>query len=64
MSTDDEYLRRAAYAEKQALVAKFDSDREDWLRIAEGWKSMMRKRPQTDEKARAGQKDFKSSTCG
>jgi hypothetical protein len=36
MSTDEEYRRQAAYAEKQARAAKQDSDREAWLRIAQG----------------------------
>jgi hypothetical protein len=36
MSTDEEYRRQAALAEKQARAAKLDSDREAWLRIAQG----------------------------
>jgi hypothetical protein len=51
MSTDEEYRRQAALAEKQALAAKLDSDREAWLRIAQGWMSLLRKRPQSDEQA-------------
>jgi hypothetical protein len=49
MSTDEEYSRQAAHAEKQAGAAKHDSDREAWLRIAQGWLSMLRKRPQSAE---------------
>jgi hypothetical protein len=51
MNGDDEYQRQAAEAEKQARSAKFDSDREAWLRIAQGWLSLLRKRPQSDEEA-------------
>ena len=69
MSTDEEYRRQATHAEKQARAAKLDSDREAWLRIAQGWMSMLRKRPQTDEEAfndqgaaqGTGQKDSESS---
>ena len=51
MNSDDEYRRQAADAEKQARSAKFDSDRESWLRIAQGWLSLIRKRPLGDEEA-------------
>jgi hypothetical protein len=51
MNNDDEYHRQAAEAEKQAHSAKFASDRESWLRIAQGWLSLLRKRPQSDEEA-------------
>jgi hypothetical protein len=47
MSTDEEYRRQAAHAEKQARIAKVDSDREAWLRIAQGWMSLVRKRLQS-----------------
>jgi hypothetical protein len=69
MSTDEEYRRQAAHAEKQARAAKRDSDREAWLRIAQGWLSMLRKRPQSAEETfndqsaaqGTGQKDSESS---
>jgi hypothetical protein len=51
MNNDDEYRRQAADAEKQARLAKFDLDRESWLRIAQGWLSLLYKRPQSDEEA-------------
>jgi hypothetical protein len=51
MSNDEEYHSQAAYAEKQARSAKSDMDREAWLRIAQGWMSLLRKRPQSDEEA-------------
>jgi hypothetical protein len=56
MNNDDEYHRQAAEAEKQAHSAKFASDRESWLRIAQGWLSLLRKRPQSDEEAFNAQK--------
>jgi hypothetical protein len=49
MSSDDEYRKQAAEAEKQARSALSELDREQWLRIAQGWMSMLRKRPQFDE---------------
>jgi hypothetical protein len=49
MSKDEEYRRQAADAEEQAKSAKFDTDREAWLRIAQGWISLLRKRPQSAE---------------
>jgi hypothetical protein len=69
MSTDEEYRRQASHAEKQARAAKLDSDRASWLRIAQGWMSLIRKRPQSDAEAfnnqsaaqGTGQKDSQSS---
>jgi hypothetical protein len=63
------YSDQAAEAEKQARSAKNDLDRESWLRIAQGWMSMLPKRPQLDgqafdaeSKAKAtGQEDSESS---
>jgi hypothetical protein len=51
MSTDREYRLQAADAEKQARSARNDADREAWLRIAQGWMSILRKRPQSAEEA-------------
>jgi hypothetical protein len=69
MSIDEEYRRQAANAEKQARSAKSDADREAWLRVAQGWLSLLSKRPQSNEEAfdarRAakgtGQEDSESS---
>ena len=69
MSNDEEYRSQAAYAEKQARSAKFDTDRESWLRIAQGWMSLLRRRPQSDEETfnaqnaaqGTGQEESKSS---
>ena len=41
MSSDNEYRRQAAEAEKMAHRAKTDYDREAWLRIAQGWMSLI-----------------------
>jgi hypothetical protein len=51
MNRSDEYRRQAAYAEKQARSARSDPNREAWLRIAQGWISLLRRRPQSDEEA-------------
>jgi hypothetical protein len=55
MSNDDEYRRQAAAAEKQARLAKFESDRESWLRIAQGWLSLLSMRPQSEDEAFSAQ---------
>jgi hypothetical protein len=47
----EEYRRQAADAERQAQSAKNDLDRAAWLRIAQGWLSLLRRRPQNDEEA-------------
>jgi hypothetical protein len=51
MSKDEEYRRQAAEAEKQAKSARVDADREAWLRIAQGWMSLLRRKPQSAEEA-------------
>jgi hypothetical protein len=51
MNKDDEYRMQAAEAERHARFAKTDSDRESWLRIAQGWMSLLRKRPTSNEEA-------------
>ena len=69
MSKDEEYRGQAAYAEKQARSAKSEMDREAWLRIAQGWMSLLSKRPQSEDEAfdvrtaavGTGQKDSESS---
>jgi hypothetical protein len=48
---DNEYRRQAADAERQARSAKNDLDRASWLRIAQGWLSLLHRRPQSDEEA-------------
>ena len=69
MSKNDEYRMQAAEAERQARFAKSDFDRESWLRIAQGWMSLLGKRPQSAEEAfnaqsnakRTGQEDSDAS---
>jgi hypothetical protein len=48
---DDEYRRQAAEAEKQSKLARNDHDRAAWLRLAQGWLGLVRKRPQSAEEA-------------
>ena len=50
MRDEEEYRRQAAEAEKQAGAAGNELDREQWLRIAQAWMSMLRKRPQRADK--------------
>src|SRR5436309_2028223 len=45
VASDEEYRAQAAYAEKQARSARNHQDRESWLRIAQGWMSLLHKRP-------------------
>jgi hypothetical protein len=47
MNNEDEYRRNAAEAQSQADRALSDVNRAAWLRIAQGWLSMIRSRPQT-----------------
>jgi hypothetical protein len=68
-SDDNEYRRQAEGAEKEARSAKNDLDRAAWLRVAQGWLSLLHKRPQSTEEAfdaqskakGTGQDDSKSS---
>ena len=59
MTSDDEFRRQAADAERHALAARTDADREAWLRIAQGWMSLLRKRPQNSAEA----DDFESRSA-
>ena len=45
---DEDYRRHAAEAQGWADKAKTDYERSAWLRVAQGWLSMLRRRPQTD----------------
>jgi hypothetical protein len=49
--SNDEYRRLAADAQRQADRARNDDDRASWLRIAQGWLSMIRKRGMTSQEA-------------
>ena len=69
MSTQDEYGRNAAEAQRQADRAISEIDRASWLRVAQGWSSLLKKPPQTLEEffdqtladKGTGQDDTKSS---
>jgi hypothetical protein len=69
MSTQDDYRRNTAEAQRQADRAISEIDRAAWRRVAQGWLSLLTKRPQTLEemfdKALAdkgtGQDEIKSS---
>jgi hypothetical protein len=50
-SNENEYRRQAAGAENEARSARSELDRAAWLRVAQGWLSLLRKRPQSDEEA-------------
>ncbi len=54
MNRDDEYRRQAEEAEKQARSAISELERDEWLRIAQGWRSLLRKRPQSDDDSEIG----------
>jgi len=51
MDRDDEYRAKAEGARKQAGLARSDVDREAWLRLAQCWLAMIRKRLQSDDDA-------------
>jgi hypothetical protein len=51
MGTEDEYRRHAADAQKEADGARNDLDRASWLRIAEGWLSLLKPKPRVAEEA-------------
>jgi hypothetical protein len=45
MTKQDEYRRNAALAQRSADKAKTDEDRAAWLRVVEGWLSLLRTKP-------------------
>jgi hypothetical protein len=49
MDRDDEYRAKAEEARRQADFARADVDRDAWLRLAQAWFGMIRKRPQSDD---------------
>ena len=51
MNRDKEFRRNAAEAQKRADRAKSDEDRASWLRIAQGWLSLISGRGQTEDEA-------------
>jgi hypothetical protein len=44
MDRDEDYRQQAEAAQVNADQAKSDSDRASWLRIAQGWMSLVRNR--------------------
>jgi hypothetical protein len=48
MNKDEEYRQQAEHAEHEAQRAFNNIDREAWLRIAEEWRSLLRKHPQSE----------------
>jgi hypothetical protein len=69
MGTQDEYRRNATEAQRQADRAVSDVDRASWLRVGQGWLSLLKKSSQTLEETfdevlankGTGQDDTKSS---
>ena len=53
MNRNDEYRHNAALAQEQADKCISDVDREGWLKVAQGWLSMIRTRPGASEKFEA-----------
>ena len=49
MNTQDDYRKNAAEAQRQADRTVSLVDREAWLRVAQGWLSLLKKPPQTLE---------------
>ena len=47
MDRDDLYRRKAAEAQRWADRAVSPDDKAHWLRLVEGWLSLIQKRPQT-----------------
>jgi hypothetical protein len=47
MSTQEEFRRNAADARKEADWARNELDREAWLRVAQGWLSLLSKPART-----------------
>jgi hypothetical protein len=69
MRTQDEYRRNATEAQRQADRTISEVDRASWLRVAQGWLSLLKKPPHTLEETfdkvvadkGTGQDDTKSS---
>lgn len=49
MATQDEYRRNATHAQKEADRARNEMDRASWLRIAQGWLSLLKSKARTAE---------------
>jgi hypothetical protein len=49
MTRDDEYRKKAAEAQEEADRSTNEMERARWLRFVQGWLSLIRKRPQSDD---------------
>jgi hypothetical protein len=49
MTRDDEYRKKAAEAQEEADRSTNEMDRARWLRVVQGWLSLIRRRPQSDD---------------
>ena len=49
MDRDEHYRAKAEESQKQADLARSEVDRAAWLRIAQSWLNLLRKRPQSDD---------------
>ena len=49
MDRDEEFRKQAADAQKMADRAGGETDKESWLRIAQGWLSLIRKPKQSEQ---------------
>src|ERR1700730_16081268 len=50
VNRDDEFRRKAAKAQRSARRATTDDERANWTQLAEGWRGLIRKHPQTSRK--------------
>jgi hypothetical protein len=51
MTTQDEFRKNAEQAQRRADMATTDRDRTLWLRLAQGWASLLTTRPQTAQES-------------
>jgi hypothetical protein len=52
MNRDDEYRARAEEAQKEADRSISELERTRWLRIAQDWLALIRKRPKSEDDSR------------
>lgn len=52
MTREDDYRANAEEAQKQADRATSELDRATWLRMAQEWLGLLRRRPRTDDDAK------------
>ena len=49
MDRDAEYREKAEQARKQADLSTSELDRDAWLRLAQDWLALLRKRPRSND---------------